>query len=102
MQPNRWRSMIMTCRLVVALARYQMQHWRETISYEMRYLLAFACALIALVPGYVFGQLPKGWLDLLLDHLYTLRGAFVAIVLLYLAALNFTFSLVSYKVARTL
>lgn len=102
MQRNRWRSLAMTCRLLLALARYQMQHWREAISYEMRCLLAFACTLIALVPSYVFSQLPKGWLDLLLDHLYTLQGAFIAIVLLYLAALKLIFGLVSHKVLRTL
>ncbi|GAA0718075.1 hypothetical protein [Dokdonella soli] len=102
MQRNRWRSLAMACRFLLALARYQMQRWRETVSYKMRCVLAFVCTLLALLPSYVFGQLPKGWLDLLLDHLYTPQGAFIVIVLLYLAALNFTFGLVSYKVARTL
>jgi hypothetical protein len=72
------------------------------LRWELRFVARLACWGIALLPVYLFSQLPAGWLDALIANLATPQGAWVSFYLLTIASLGLAYRTIGRKLEQSL
>jgi len=82
--------------------RCQMRRWRTSIRWELRFAAQLTCWGIAVLPVYLFSQLPAGWLGALLANLATPQGARLAFCLTTIAGMGLAYRIIGRKLEQSL
>lgn len=88
--------------LLLGLLRRQMRHWRSSIRWTLRFSARAVCWFFALLPVYLFSQLPAGWLEALLANLATPQGGFVAFYLTATAGIGLAYRVIGRRIEQSL
>lgn len=97
-----FRSVLFLLTLAPSALRHQWLDWPNRIHWFLRATIVAISAQLATAFAGVFTRLPDGWADVVLTHMLSVPGVFVAVMLLAFGTVSFGLGILSAKVARTL